>query len=107
MGWVCPPKGGNRLKTLTLNSEERFRDRKWTEDECLQRLFTANKQEAYVAERLKVRNVPIDLDATASIRKGRIRIAICDHELQREVCLTNRAGEPMTYAEVYAAMYGE
>ncbi len=94
---------------LTLNSysEDTFRGRQWTEAECLERLFRPTKQEAYVAERLKERNVPIDLDATESIRKGRIRIAICDYELQAEVCLTNRAGEPMTYREVFFSMYCE
>lgn len=90
-----------------LNSySERFQDRKWTEEECLERLFTPTKQESYVAERMKERDVPIDLDATTSIRRERIRIAIRDYDLSEEVCLTNRAGEPMTYAEVFSAMYG-
>jgi len=79
-----------------------------TEAECLEKLFMPTKQEAYVAEQLKKEhNLTVDLDATASIRKGRIRIAICDSALQREMCLTNRAGEPMTYADVFWTMYGE
>lgn len=78
-----------------------------TEAECLERMFRPTKQETYVAKRLTARKVPVDLDATTSIRKGRIRIAICDYELQTEVCLTNRSGDPMTYAEVFREMYGE
>lgn len=90
-----------------MDSGERFKDRKWTEEECLERLFMPTKQETHVAERLGKRGVPVDLDATASIRRGRIRIAIRDYDLDNEVCLTNRAGEPMTYREVFFAMYCE
>lgn len=78
-----------------------------TEADCLERLFTPTKQEAYVAERMRERNVPIDLDATASIRRERIRLTIRDYGLDDEECLTNRAGEPMTYREVFFAMYCE
>lgn len=48
----------------------------------------------------------VDLDATASIRRERIRIAICDYGLRDQVCLTNRAGEQMTYGQVFREMYG-
>ena len=93
---------------LTLNSYsgDRYQDRKWTEEECLERLFTPTKQEAYVAERLKKdHGLTVDLNATASIRKGRIRIAIADYELQEQVCFTKK-GKPMTYSQAFIAMYG-
>ena len=95
---------------LTLNSPsgDRYQDRKWTEEECLERLFTPTRQEAYVAERLKKdHGLTVDLNATASIRKGRIRSAIQDSELQNEVCVSKRSGKQMTYSETYLAMYGE
>jgi hypothetical protein len=79
-----------------------------TEAECLERLFTPTKQEAYVSKRLKEdHGATVDLDATSSVRRDRIRLAICDYELHDQVCLTNRAGEQMTYGEVFNEMYGE
>lgn len=71
-------------------------------------MFRPTKQEAYVWKRLKQdHGATVDLDATASIRRERIRIAICDYGLRDQVCLMNRAGEQMTYGETYHAMYGE